>query len=383
MKRLSFIYIFSFLVFNQLAGQVDIDSASDNFQILKNYEISTGKSYDSKSSFKFSRGNLFETFVSFEQKLSPSISFIARFELVDIEPGLEARYYLNQSKLVEEGFGNNINGLYFTAGAAKPFTKRMSLEHPPQFYTYFGIGAQSRILKYGFMDLDLTISNRYGRINVNPSAKLGIVVSKNYRKNGISSDRCNILNCFEERKFQFKLKLNNSFFYSSLPNSDTYFLAINPRIKFEHRILKGLSMNHGFNFLKSWDALENRKSNSLQIGYSNSLRLYFLKTRNIAKGRSADNLSGIYVESHFNIVQLETKVVFISDEEKLNFLYESMTESYGGAVGYQTRLFKHLYIDIQYLVLQSNVDWDTTNPNQSGNLKWFGSNFNLEFGLLF
>lgn len=421
-----------------LNAQVEVETDDQMFELLNNYEISTGKNLDSKSVFKLRyNGSLVDNLeLSYERKLSPSFSIVAAlsgerfYSFVPIEPiggsmdsliialpvdslsvltsnfgvtqikarfevSVEGRYYIHQSDLVAQGFGNNINGLYVSAGLGYTlhdgtFDSVFDSDFP--FFNFFGVGVQSRILKYGVLDFNIQASYKNERLKFAPNIKAGFAISKNYKTLDFNNSRCNILKCFEERNFQVKIPLTNSFSMQYRPSFNHAFLSISPAVKFEHRLLKGLSLNHTVQYSNLWNINNNaslsvRQSGS-RFGYSNSIRWYVLKARNIASGRSADNLSGLYAESYGAITggnifrrdpnDIDNQIII----GKLRFI------NYGMNFGYQTRLFKRLYVDVQGYLRRTHIryeydDKEIDNLFVGNNRDWNRYGINLEFGLLF
>ena len=423
MKKL-FLVAILFQLLQIAKAQVETES-NENFEILDNFEIATGKNVDSKSLFKLTRnGNINNNLeISYEQKLNRNFSIVGSIrgnryytfvqddpiELNDTFPlptipvqagtfkqvfrfsgTLEGRYYIHQNDFAANGAGNNVNGLYALAGIGSTFYDGVENNSLPVF-TYIGVGVQSRILKYGIIDFSLLATYRDERYTLSPNVRAGFAFSKNYKTLEFDNARCNILKCFEERNYQFKIPFNSALFFGLRPDWNHGYISVNPRIDFEHRLVKGLSFNHRFSYSNLWninfgDEINIRPSGS-GFGYTNNLRWYILKKRNIASGKSADNLSGFYAETH---LQIHRQRHLIFDPNNINnriIAQKSSIKTYGVNVGYQTRLFKRLYVDAYAFLLSSKRDITFTNPDlqvgSTGTNSWTRYGINLDFGYLF
>ena len=423
------IYLFfGFLLFFivELQAQEEINSIED-FKILKDYELSTGKNHDTKSLFKLTRdgGVTNNLTLSFEKKLNENISLVVGlrgerytafvFEtpepspldsILNIEPipvftgeterrlsleaTLEGRYYIHQSELIARGFGNNVNGFYATAGIGSLFYDG-GQEINNGFYTYIGAGVQTRILKYGILDFRLLATYENERFRIAPNIHAGFALSKNYKALEFDNARCNILKCFEERNYQLKIPLNNAISFSYTPEFQHIFASFRPRVKFEHRLFKGFSFNHTAAYSNLWNLNFRGETNILpsggQVTYNNNLRWYILKSRNIASGKSADNLSGFYAESLFGYSFSRIIYPDATDISNLILAHKTRTRATGVHIGYQSRLFKRLYVDINAFYRTFNRKLTFTDERIEtvvpGPSKWSRRGIALEFGFLF
>lgn len=408
------------------SSQADLEE-NKRFEFQNNYELSTGKNHDTRSILKLTANSAFiqnnNLELSYEHKVSESISltggilgqrynapiyeagepiviggdtigfafdeFVGFKRTFKFEAFLEGRYYINQSDLIANGFGNNVNGLYASAGVGSLLYDGIEGSNP-SFFTYLGLGVQSRILKHGIIDFNLLLSYKDERISLAPSIRAGFAISKNYKNLEFDNARCNILKCFEERNYQFKIPLNNALYLSYRPTWNHGWVSLSPTAKFEHRLIKGISLNHSIAYSQLWNVNTQggtrvRRSGAA-YGYHNNLRWYFLKARNIAKGKSADNLAGMYAESYLGITQ---RRLITQDRDNLEelFLYGKARDlSYGFNVGYQTRLFKRLYVDLKgYLRHTERVYtlFDNSLGNTPQDNAWNLYGLSLEVGLLF
>lgn len=368
MKQLLSITYFFLITVVYLTAQVELDPDDRKFDILEDYEVSTGKNVDTKSLLKLTRNSDSADAVefSFEQKIIPSFSLVGSISGVGYSPiielgysldddysfwnrfevGIEGRYYLHQKKLVEGGYGNNVNGLYFSAGIGSVLYDDSWFDS--KAFGVFGVGLQSRILRNGI--LDFSISARFSenkRIKINPNVKAGFALSKDYKNLEIDNGRCNILKCFEEKNFQFKIPLNRLFNFSYTNSNKLKLITFNPRVNFEHKLIKGVSLIHQLSYSNFTSINETSGVFSLinGFGYTNNVRWYVLKARNIAKGKSADNLSGIYAENAIGFYRHRLTGSFFSPNNELELLNHFQVVSFGVNMGYQTRLFKRLYVD--------------------------------------
>ena len=404
---LFFIFCLSFFFKGSVYAQFQVEPAEKEFQVMNDFEIASGKMSDSKYMFKlttpggslrnlslgveykilksFSLGAYIDgaSFYSLVQQESDTIIIFEPFELeferaYELSARLEGRYYLNHESLIDLGFGNNLNGIYAIGGVKTQLYN--SVLNEESYAPYMGVGVQSRILKYGLIDVALLASYENDRFSIFPELKAGFAFSKDYKLLEIENAKCNILRCFDEKKFQFKLPLKSLLFVNYIP--DINFVSVNfrPRIEIEHRLLRGLSMNHSFSAssIASLNLIRDIRSRITQadFGYANGIRYYFLKKRNIAKGKSADNLSGPYVASSFSIGQLYWNSLVDNEWMKRSTVY------YGGIdLGYQARLFKKFYFDFNvYLGRQSSSVVFNVPANTNEFITRYG--FNFDFGML-
>lgn len=410
----------------RLNAQVDL-AEGKNFRILQNYEVATGKSVDSKSVLRLTRdGSVFNNLkLSYEQKLNENISLVGGIRgerytafilevaepspldtLLNIEPipnwtgktatrlfleaTLEGRYYINQSELIENGFGNNVNGVYALAGiGSKLYDGGEDLINP--LFSYIGAGVQSRILKYGLIDFRVLATYKNERFRLAPSLNAGFAISKNYKELEFDNARCNILKCFEERNYQFKIPLNGAISLSYTPEFQHVFATLGPRAEFEHRLFKGFSLNHGLGYSNIYNVNFRGETRILPSGstfsYHNNLRWYILKSRNIASGKSADNLTGLYLESQFGLSFSRIIYPDLMDIDNLILAHKTRTTSYGVNFGYQTRLFKRFYVDVfaLYRTFEREITFNSDEIETSvpGLNKWDRFGISLDLGFLF
>ena len=400
-----------------LHAQHAIESSPSEFQIMNDYEIAAGKMSDSKYMFKLTTpgGNLQSIRLGVEYKVAKSFSLgayingssfnsivaqntipttfdsidifvpvpVQTFEIVktyQLEASLEGRYYINQESLIDQGYGNNLNGIYAVAGIQTLLYN--SLLNEVKYTPYLGVGIQSRVLKYGLLDFSLLAQVEDNRFVIAPELKVGFAFSKDYKLLELENARCNILRCFEERKYQIKVPVNGLLFLSYAPDLNYVGMSLRPRIEIEHRLAKGWSMNHSFSGSAFFNLNLPREVQSnisqANIGYGNNIRYYFLKKRNIAKGKSADNLSGVYAAT--SVFVGRNFASFFPENE----LMQHSNSFYGGLdLGYQARLFKKFYFDCNAFIGRTKVTSLSNIPNvlsTEGFNTRYGVNF--EFGVL-
>ena len=413
MKKL---LVFSILIFgvawSSLIAQYKVEDEPQEFELLNNYEIASGKNSDSKYMFKLTTtgGSLNNASFGLEYKFLKSFSIGAYLDgssfftiLPQTEPvpigtptvfesirnfslygSIEARYYANQEGMIAQGFGDNLNGFYVISGIRSQLYNSFlnEVEHAP----FFGVGVQSRILKYGLIDFSLLAQIQNNRFSIYPGIRAGFAFSKDYKLLDLENARCNILKCFDEKKYQFKLPLNGLMWLNYRPDLNYIGLVLIPKIAFEHRLLKGVSMNHVFSFSTAVNFnFNNELRTSISqstLSYENNLRYYFLKRKSIATGKSADNLAGLYVASALKYGANYSR--FISDDSfsRVNEIF-----SYGANLGYQGRLFKNFYFDIRAYLNRSKLNYSSelfeigTFPTRHDT--YFNSyGINFDFGVL-
>ncbi len=431
----NYILLFSVILYslNTLNAQVELEVEERKFELLDNYEVSTGKNLDCTSMFKIYRnGNLLNNIeLAYERKISNSFSLnlslsgqryvsfvrdidpvqtdtIGGIPIIILGPGefktnyslqtrLEGRYYIHQQEQIDNGFGNNLNGVYALIGIGTQVYTHIKPnnvwggERNQSLYSYIGLGIQSRILKYGFLDFNLLATYRNKDFYLSPSINAGFAFSKNYKQLEFSSARCNILKCFEERNILVKIPFNGQIYVRYAPDFQYSYISLGPKAKFEHKLFKGLSMNHGVYFNTQWNLnfrTETRASKgNPSFAYSNNLRWYVFKKKRIANGKTADNLSGLYAQSHFTINMQKQFTLDVNDISQTILIAKSRGINYGLDVGYQTRLFKNFYIDVSAYLRKFEREFTYKHPDYSDRLHNFGNRIdvgtNLEFGFLF
>lgn len=400
-------------------AQADLEEKKE-YELLSNYEITSGKNLDTKSLFKLTTNGriLSAVEVAFEQKIGKSFSLSLNADIDyaflsedyvnpagqafhnQLELYVDGRYYLQQRKQIENGFGSNLNGIYINTGVGayvSAIYKDVELDNFKR-QTHFGIGVQSRFLKHGVVDLNLKarFEARTRSISptiITPTIRVGFALSRNYQSLDFKTNRCNILKCFDERRYQFKIPINGAADFRALDltrfNYHKFgFLNLSPDLIFELRLFRGVSLNtrFGFTLNQLYDRIDGFTFAKTLSGlnYTNNVRWYFLKRRNIASGKSADNLSGIYLESDFTVLfnnHYTSDKIFEAD---YYFRHRQITTEIGLNLGYQTRLFDRLYLDVRAYALDYNNRYRDVIPGAAvfpDNGTKFGVNF--EFGFLF
>lgn len=371
----SLVFLFcSMILFGQTDPIEKIEVEPDPL-IITAFDYATGKMNDVPWMFKASGGESFR--FGYEHKMGKSFSL--NFDTnwnpifwasgnIDIEHNVELgiRKYLGQANKIRlNQQGNNLNGKYIEAGV------QVNFENFSYNFTtpYFNIGYQTRFLKRGMMDAAFKFS--YGdssfslngqalkSFNVRTSIDIGFVLSPDYKLDRVEENKCAILKCYDEQSMMFKTRF--TYLLNLKVSKSVRHISINPNFEFEHKISKvGLSLNHEiyYNyFYRHWiDSPVSYERERSNLGFRSSLRWYILKKRRIAKGKTANNLSGFYVGPLVGVTSINN----VSDIPHAFYSEDGWRIQYGVDFGYQTRLMKNLYFKANISLLHSQYNLSGT-----------------------
>ena len=250
------------------------------------------------------------------------------------------RYYFSHEDRIKQKLqGNNFNGKYVEAGVSLNFSNIFTSFADP----FISLGLQSRFLKNGLIDTGIKfqydISNP--SIRIVSGFDLGLALSTKYKLDEVENNRCAVVRCYDEQFYMFKSQISKLLDISIARNSSQF--RLRPNLEFEHRISKvSWTMNHElwgqFNRSKTFN---NPSILIGELGLRSSIRWYVGKKRRIAKGKTANNLSGFYLGpiAEIGIIGGNRFNVEIKNGEFWSAGYH---------VGYQTRLLKNLYINLSF-----------------------------------
>ena len=303
--------LFSCILLGQTQPIEKIEVEKDPI-IMDAYDYAVGRMNDVPWMFKATISDLVG--VSFEHKLGKSFSINLNSTWIPISSAnydfgdfnnfkVGVRHYLNhRNRIILNKQGNNFNGSYFEGGL------KISSIKENNFDPYFNLGFQSRFLKMGLIDAGIKIS--YGQrpyyinddsnntINIRSGFDIGFALSRKYELKRIDENRCAILKCYEEQSYMFRTRVNTLIGLSF--NENLFTLNAKPNFEFEHKISKvGLSLNHevhlDYTYRRYDEEIRGTDYESLEFGYLVSMKWFYLKNRMIAKGKTTNNLSGVYV----------------------------------------------------------------------------------------
>ncbi len=338
------------------------------------FDAISGRMNDVNRMFKLTtdRGLRF----GYEMKLGKALSLNPQLNLgtgIGIGPGvninIEAqstvglRYFFRHKERIEAGLqGNNLNGLYAELGTE--FSIFGGVFSGFNDFIYLKVGSQSRVFKYGLVDIGLRVSYApdNGSLNISTGFDMGFAHSKNYQLDEFENNKCAIVNCYEENRKLVKIPANN------LINIDigrtVRSVGFNPTINFEHKISKvSLSMTHEFTTnLNALEILTGPSQTSSFFGahYEMGIKWIMGKRRQVIKGETANNLSGSYFGPIGRIGYEQGKVLAGGN-------YSGSFFAGGLRLGYQTRLLKNLYADLYFGAAYKEY-FELHDPNNTLNL---------------
>lgn len=342
-------------------------------QTLKKVGITTGGS--------FGKGFL----AAYEHKIFDNTSINAEAFLYDFGLGLsiEPRYYYNMaSRIKKKQQANNLTGGYIAVRLEQPFHFQKpdlntyeKLPHTKKRTYALIYGFQTRINDNAFADLGFVagmqkVQEAYclGAVNkqlsfdelspltrnwfLTSTVKLGLAWADR-SKRATQKQYCDFLRCFEEDHSMFKLNLQRLFYVDRYDQSlfvDADYEQKIGKLPFSINIGANLSVNRQ-KFIESEYIYANE--NPLfknDIGFfqqfianiSTDLRWYFQQKHHIAKGASANNLSGNYVKLYLARRLSQTK----NHPTFSNFFQENRTFRFGVGAGYQTKFSKRGFLDV-------------------------------------
>jgi hypothetical protein len=320
------------------------------FELAYERKITKDVSINFSLNTYFSSGGLITT-----SRIRDSSSFI--YIINNFSFGIEPRWYYTMKRDIKNGLiSDNLNGNYIGLRIRTGITKSIYGLEYNNSYTSAELtwGMQRRILRNQYFDFSIGAGinhnsntfNEFGS-NRNPNVGLfnyrftyGFILDNNLFKN--NAPNCEALRCLEEEKSLWKKSINAIGFV----DDRGYF--VNLGIAYEQKINNSqwsieAELNPYFGNIKIGSI--NTKTSG--ISFQLTPRLYWTLNKRIAKGESANNLSGKYVGLSVNYGQTKTGFS-ISNNATINGDFVSIfkTLSFIPILGYQKRLLKHLYLDV-------------------------------------
>ncbi len=308
--------------------------------------------------------------------------------------GVEPRWYYTMKKDIKNGLiSDNLNGNYIGLRTNLNYTDN---EYGPNGQSFnlsseLTFGIQRRILRNQYLDLNVGagVRHRFNKFNtagesINQNVGLfnyrftyGIILDNNlFKKN--KNQNCEALRCFEEEKNLWKVGLNRIF----AANPDGFETALS--LANEHKINNSawsIETKLGastFKYASKWLGQE-LKSELVSANLQLMPRYYWDLNKRIARGESANNLSGKYIGLRLNYGIGQYKSTYGNSVANLKIHSTSIVP----VIGFQKRLLNHLFID-------ANVGYGAVKGSMNNNLfyryyeKWTGVvSTNFTFGLSF
>lgn len=315
----------------------------------------------------------------------------------------ELRWYYDMASRIRQGkSSNNFSGNYLSLRYERAWQKENSVAtgfggtngkwNTDYFGSYYhsqlslNYGIQRRFFRYGLVDFSIALNRNTNQLihrkytflngdnsiqqpidwnniqesitetpqhnwNISTNFKVGVALADFKKSSKIPA--CDVFQCFENESSLWKISWPRI-------NLSTTVQSLNGSVGYEQKIAKSaFSINTYLNLF----TLNNLQKNTEQydpatetffIGNSQSLSLgtqlhlqprwYFLMSRQVRAGKSGNNLSGIY--AGLNNVFSGSFGFIENDRFKRSFDFTPMFVNTGLLMGYQRKLFKNGFIDL-------------------------------------
>jgi hypothetical protein len=295
------------------------------------------------------------------------------------------RWYYQMNRRIREGrAANNFSGNYFGLGFAQFYGYNGFLLMPKNpFYSIdlknvsLSWGLQRRFFEHGWADFRLSLgyndykyqiggvdNSQRKTVSLSTSWQVGLAFG-DLRTSKAKVPACDVFRCMETQRSWLKIRM-------PFAGIGLDYQQVGLGAAFEHRLgtsafsinveeslfLRGSNQypevkNGQFNYINKFWAM-------WQIWSNAELRYYFLKKRQIALGKSAANLSGVYAGLHQGVgfgqlPPLLNNGEVVRNNYELNYWTAPL-------VGIQQRLFKNGFIDVKI-----GIPIGPLSPKQVGN----------------
>lgn len=247
---------------------------------------------------------------------------------------------------------SNLSGNYvsieyqqFTAEDRPPKSENFDAYRNTYQAVTLRFGMQRRLFKYGFVDLSLGVGKNIRQENiiggatgdkiehwmVEPRLAAGFAFGESKGKRG-TTDWCDVLHCFEEKLHLFKVDLTQAI------GSSEGGYELKPTVSYEQKI------GHSAFSVEAELQGAIKQSDFQQFsGFSFNVqpRWYFLQKRQIARGKSGNNLSGLFGGVTVGTTMLWSDNIYFNDNPIQTFYTAPH-------VGAQLRLFDRGFLQYKF-----------------------------------
>ncbi len=269
--------------------------------LLLEYERKIGKAFSINNSVG----------AGFSYRPQPESAFLIGHNRLRWNVGLQPRWYFQMKKRIASGASaNNLSGNYVGLGWSYAHERGTESYRNDQHTFGLKYGIQRRIFGRGFIDIQIGPQFTFGEFKYKrqngdirtekndywllaSQVKLGFVLGQSNLSRE-AEKRCDVFQCFEERKGMFKLDLLNAlnmYFDTDQSVIGTVNLA------YEFKVAPAWSINNEFNltyFFKT-NNFPSGDNLFLSLGLTTQARYYYDLKKRIAQGKSSNNLTGNYV----------------------------------------------------------------------------------------
>ncbi len=295
-------------------GALPIITQGQNLHVLQASTLFNSPTFDLRAEVKLA------PMLSIQGSGSFSRYFRVRYGLGSVSPGghsvvmrVEPRWYFDMPSRIRAGkSANNLTGNYI--GLEGSTNKYWSSDHTTSESNSLGLrfGMQRRLWRYGFFDLSYGVLHQsgfyqfiditgtpqeskyrgfYGDARVAMGFALG---GRKPQHDGAAASVCDVFRCFQEDRRMFKIDL-----FRALRFAQNTF-AFHPRVSWEQKIgqspfsveMEGELEVVGFRLFNKSDVYSNWQK---EVGVSIQPRYYFSQKRQIARGKSGNNLNGLFL----------------------------------------------------------------------------------------
>jgi hypothetical protein len=270
--------------------------------------------------------------------------------------GVEPRWYYTMKKDIKNGLiSDNLNGNYVGLRTNLNYTDNQDGPENRGFNLISELtwGIQRRILRNQYLDINIGTGFIH-RFNTPPNAfafgepikqnrwlynyrfTYGFILDNNLFKKK-TTQNCEALRCFEEEKSLWKIGLNK------VVAANIAGVSTNLSLANEHKINNSawsVETKLGVSAFKYKQS--GLQSESYRTDIQLMPRFYWDLNKRIAKGESANNLSGKYVGLGLNYSLGSYKTTYF---DKTSNSINLQTSSITPVVGFQKRFLNHLYMD--------------------------------------
>jgi len=279
---------------------------------------------------------------------------------------LEPRWYYDMPRRIRSGqSANNVSGNYISV-EYQSFAQRDQDQEPAVNFersrfqaASLRYGLQRRILRYGFIDLSIgagyqrssyTYTSEY---DITPTEERGIFVETRVAAGfALGAPRtpkrevayCDVLRCFQEDRHLLKLSLAKAL------QIDHLGLAVHPKASYEQKMgSSAFSIETEVEFFfNTYDGFNHGlKVDKIGAGINVQPRWYFLQKHRVARGKSGNNLSGLFagIIGGYQRSQSPKRMYYTPDAEDIFYLAPH--------VGIQQRLFRNGFVQYKFGLLYS------------------------------